>query len=155
MHAENITKNLLKIFRILLDKLLFVWYNSIVNKTSAHTSTNNNASGGFKMKEKLYPFSVVKHAHDIEFYHNRLYNTMRNMESGEIPMDKKRYNSICNLYYGELQELYEMMFNSRDGRIVYLTGKQIGLAKKIVEWASNTRYNTQIAHGKYRNLQYC
>lgn len=107
------------------------------------------------MKEKMYPFSVAKHAHDIEFYHNRLYNIMRDMESGEIPMDEKRYKSICDLYYGELRELYEMMFNSRDGRIVYLTGKQIGLAKKIIEWASNTRYNTQIANGKYRNLQYC
>lgn len=107
------------------------------------------------MKEKMYPFSVAKHAHDIEFYYNRLYNTMRDMESGEIPWDAKRYDSICDMYYGELKELYEMMFNSRDGRIVYLTGKQIGLAKKIVEWASNTRYETQIANGKYRNLQYC
>lgn len=107
------------------------------------------------MKEKMYPFSIAKHAHDIEFYYNKLYNTMRDMESGEIPMDEKEYESIYNFYHGELQELYEMMFNSRDGRIVYLTGKQIGLAKQVVQWASNTRYNTQIAHGNYKNLQYC
>lgn len=110
------------------------------------------------MKErtvKTYPFSVAKHAHDIEFYRNKLYNTMRDMENNEIPMDRKQYKAISDMYYGELQELYEMMFNSRDGRIVYLTGKQIGLAKKIVEWARNTRYNTQLAHGKYWNLQYC
>lgn len=110
------------------------------------------------MKEKTiktYPFSVAKHAHDIEFYRNKLYNTMCDMENGEIPMNRKQYKLISDLYYGELQELYEMMFNSRDGRIVYLSGKQIGLAKKIVAWASNTRYNTQIEYGNYRNLQYC
>ncbi len=105
--------------------------------------------------EKKYPFSVSKHAHDIEYYHNKLYNTMRDMEDGEIPMDKARYESICKMYYGELQELYEMMFTSRDGRIVYLNGKQIALAKKIVDWASNKRYNTQLANGNFKNLQYC
>ena len=107
------------------------------------------------MEKKMYPFSVAKHAHDIELYHNRLYNTMRDMESGEIPMDQARYDRISDMFYGPLMELYEMMFNSRDGRIVYLTGPQIGLAKKIVAWASNVRYGTQIEKGKYRNLQYC
>ena len=122
----------------------------IYDHKTTHANTEERT-----MKEKMYPFSVAKHAHDIEFYHNKLYNTMRDMENGEIPMDKKRYDRMSNMFYGPLMELYEMMFNSRDGKIVYLTGKQIGLAKKIVEWASNTRYETQIAHGNYRNLQYC
>lgn len=105
--------------------------------------------------EKIYPFSIAKHAHDIEYYYNHLYNVMRDMESGEIPMDNKRYDKISNLYYGDLRELYEMMFNSRDGRIVYLTGKQIGLAKKIVHWASESRANSLIKAGKTQYLQYC
>lgn len=105
--------------------------------------------------EKTYPFSVAKHAHDIEFYRNRLYNTMCDMESGEIPMDGKRYDRIYDFYHGELEELYEMMFNSRDGRVAYLTGKQIGLAKKIVHWASESRANSLIKTGKTRYLQYC
>ena len=36
---------------------------------------------------KLYPFSVQKHAHDIEFRKNRVWNTLRDMESGEVPWD--------------------------------------------------------------------
>ena len=107
------------------------------------------------MKEKMYPFSVAKHAHDIEFYRNRLYCILTDMENGDKPMDKKRYNSLSNFYYNELQELYLAMFNSRDGKVVYLTGKQISLAKKIVTWASNKRYDIQIKNGNYKNLHYC
>ena len=104
---------------------------------------------------KSYPFSVAKHAHDIEYYHNHLYNIMRDMESGEIPWDTARYDKIHDLYYGDLMDLYEMMFNSRDGRIVYLNGKQLGLAKKIVHWASESRAGHLIAAGKTRYMQYC
>lgn len=104
---------------------------------------------------KTYPFSVQKHAHDIEFYRNRLFNTMCDMESGEIPMDTKRYDRIYDFYHGPLEELYEMMFTSRDGKTVQLTGKQIGLAKKIVVWASETRARSCIERGRLDLLQYC
>lgn len=105
--------------------------------------------------EKTYPFSVAKHAHDIEFFHNRLYNIMRDMEDGETPMNNELHDKICDLYYGDLQELYLKMFDSRDGRVVFLTGKQIGLAKQIVLWASNSRASSLIKAGKYEFLQYC
>ena len=105
--------------------------------------------------EKLYPFSVSKHAHDIEYYHNHLYCAMRDMEDGYEPMDVDRYDRIFDLYYGELQELYEKMFDSQDGRIVYLTGKQIALAKKIVFWASDRRASHLADAEKTEYLQYC
>ena len=104
---------------------------------------------------KTYYFSVRKHAHDIEFYRNRLFNTMKDMESGEIPMDAKRYDRIYDFYHGELEELYEAMFNSRDGITVQLTGKQIALAKKIVAWAHEQRAGSLICAGKTEYLQYC
>ena len=103
---------------------------------------------------KLYPFSM-KHAHDIEFYRNRLFNTMRDMENGEIEFDKARYDRICDLYEGDLTELYEAVLNSRDGRVAYLTGSQIGLAKRIVAWASEQRSESLIKSGKTEYLQYC
>lgn len=87
---------------------------------------------------KLYPFSL-KHAHDIEYYHNHLYCTMRDMEDGNIPWDSARYDKIYDFYYGELMGLYEAMFGFSNGRVVYLTGKQIGLAKEIILWASEQR----------------
>ena len=105
---------------------------------------------------KTYPFSTQKHAHDIEFYRNRLFNTMHDMESGEIPMDAKRYDRIYEMYNGELEELYNAVcYNTRDGRISYLTGPQIALAKKIVTWASETRANSCIERGRLDLLQYC
>ena len=109
-----------------------------------------------KANEKLYPFSVQKHGHSIEYYRNHLYCTLRSMECGEVPMDEKRYEAIRDMYDSELfNSLYEEMFNSRDGRVVYLTGKQLGLAKKIVMWASESRAKHLIEAGKYDYLQYC
>ena len=105
--------------------------------------------------EKRYPFSAAKHAHDIEFYHNRLWLTARAMEDGEIPMDKDRYNRIQGMLYGELNELQQALAGACCRPIVYLTGKQIGLAKKIVVWASETRANTGIERGRYDLVKYC
>lgn len=107
------------------------------------------------MAEKKYYFSVRKHAHDIEFYRNRLFNTMCDMESGEIPMDAKRYDRIYDFYHGELEDLYEMMFTSRDGITVQLTGKQIALAKRIVVWAHEKRVDSCIKAGRLNDIQYC
>ena len=104
---------------------------------------------------KTYPFSVAKHAHDIEYYHNYLYNRMHEMLDGEIPWDEKRFDRMEAMYEGPLAELYDMMFMSRDGRTVQLTGEQIGLAKKIVIWASESRAQHCIEAGKYHLLQYC
>ena len=107
------------------------------------------------MATKTYPFSVQKHAHDIEYYHNHLYNTMYDMRNGDIPWDEKRFDRMEAMYEGPLQELYEAMFSSRDGRVVYLTGEQIALAKKIVFWASESRANHLIEAGKLDYLKYC
>lgn len=103
--------------------------------------------------EKRYPFSAAKHAHDIEFYHNYLRNVAYDMESGEIPWDEARYDRITAMLDGDLLELqYEF---TGCPPVVYLTGKQIGLAKKIVAWASEKRCATCIEHGRYDLIKYC
>jgi len=104
--------------------------------------------------QKLYPFSVQKHAHDIEFRKNRVFCEMRDIEMGEAEADEATYNQICDLY-DALTDLLQAVMNSRDGRVAYLTGKQIGLAKECVAWASNTRANSLIKAGKTQYLQYC
>jgi hypothetical protein len=106
-------------------------------------------------KQKLYPFSLSKHAHDIEFFRNRVFIILREMESGERPMDNQMYDKLSDLYDGPLEELSEALYNSRDGYICWLTGKQIGLAKKCVAWAHETRVATCIEHGKLEYIQYC
>lgn len=105
--------------------------------------------------EKRYPFSAAKHAHDIEFYANRLWLTMRAMEDGETPMDVARYNRINDMYYGPLNDLRQAFCGAACCPVIYLTGKQIALAKKIVIWASNTRAETCIANGRSDLVKYC
>lgn len=103
---------------------------------------------------KYYPFSVQKHAHSIEYRRNRVFCEMRDMEYGETPWNEKQYDQLCELH-DQLTDLLEAVLNSRDGRIAYLTGKQIGLAKETVAWASNSRAESLIRAGKTQYLQYC
>ena len=80
---------------------------------------------------------------------------MSGMESGEIPMDAAQYDRLADFLERELLPLYTAMFDSRDGRVVYLTGPQIGLAKKIAAWASERRAASLIQAGKTEYLKYC
>ena len=106
------------------------------------------------MKTKLYPFSAQKYAHSIEFRRNRVFNEMRDMESGETPWDSKNYDAMNELHEQLTELLSEVMF-SGDGRVAWLTGKQIALAKETVAWASNARASSLIEAGKTEYLQYC
>lgn len=87
---------------------------------------------------KLYPFSTVKHAHDIEFRRNRAKNEICDVLSGEIKMSNEEFEKLCELEEA-LTGLLEAVLNSRDGRVCYLTGEQLGLAKECVLWAGNRR----------------
>lgn len=105
------------------------------------------------MATKLYPFSVQKHAHSIEFARNRTRNLMSDIEFDERKATTEEYNALCDRYEA-LTELLRAILDSRDGRIAYLTGPQIGLAKECVAWASNTRAESLIAAGKTEYLKY-
>ena len=105
---------------------------------------------------KLYPFNCEKHAHSIEFRMNRCYNIMCDMQMREIPWNDAEYNKLEKLH-DDLQDLLTAMMNTRRGYdgICWLTGKQIGLAKESVAWASETRSASLIKAGKTQYLQYC
>ena len=107
-----------------------------------------------KMAEKKYPFSVQKHAHDIEFRKNRVWCYLREMETGDAPFDKKMYDGL-QAHLEDLVELLDVVMYGGDGRVVYLTGKQIGLAKDCVAWASGVRANALIENSKTEYLKYC
>ena len=91
--------------------------------------------GVFDMS-KLYPFSTAKHAHDIEYRLNRVYIEMREQEDDRNY--KENYNELCDLHEA-LLDLLQAVLNSSDGRVCWLTGKQYGLAKECVLWASCKR----------------
>ena len=88
---------------------------------------------------KTYPFSADKHAHDIEFVKNRAYNTLHSMEIGEIPMDKELYKKLEERYDVMSNLLDQILNSSPDGKMAYLTGPQIGIAKEAVASAAAMR----------------
>lgn len=103
---------------------------------------------------KRYPFSM-KNAHSIELYHNHLFNLMRSMEKKDIPWDEDRYDRAEKMYEGQLAELMDAIYSNRNPYVVYLNGAQIGLAKRIVFWASNRRADSLEKAGKTEYIQYC
>ena len=102
---------------------------------------------------KLYPFSTVKHAHDIEYRRNRAKNEICDVLSGEVKMSDEEFEKLCDLEEA-LTDLLEAVLSSRDGRVCWLAGKQYGLAKECVEWARNSRASSLIKSGKTQFLQY-
>lgn len=102
---------------------------------------------------KLYPFSMAKHAHDVEYRRNRVKNELCDYFDGELKLSDKDFNKLCELEQN-LTELLQAMLNSSNGRVCYLTGKQIGLAKECVEWARNSRASALMTSGKTQYLQY-
>lgn len=89
-------------------------------------------------ESRLYPFSTQKHAHDIEFALNRAHNTMHDMEMGEMPSTPKEYKAVCR-HCDELEDLLSAVLDSRDGKVCWLTGKQLSLAREMVAWAYQQR----------------
>ena len=87
---------------------------------------------------KLYPFSTAKHAHDIEYRRNRVKNELCDYFEGELELSDAEFEKLCELEEA-LTDLLLSVMNSTDGRVCYLTGKQIGLAKECVVWSQSRR----------------
>ena len=105
---------------------------------------------------KTYPFSAAKHAHDIELYWNRMRNILDEMLTGEIPMDSARYDAIEKAIEDPVfKSLLSKIYSACCRPVIYLTGPEIGKAKEIVAWASETRAASCIARGRYDLLKYC
>lgn len=105
---------------------------------------------------KTYPFSAAKHAHDIEFWYHRMRNILDEMISGDIPMDKARYEKIEKALEDPVFEsMFSKVMSACCRPVIYLTGPEIGKAKEICAWASETRAATCVANGRYDLLKYC
>ena len=84
---------------------------------------------------KRYPFSLRKHAHDIEFRRNRAKNEKYDKEC-EGTLTNEETISYDNL----IEELGNILLYYPDNKgIVWLTGKEHGLAKETVFWAESMR----------------
>lgn len=97
--------------------------------------------------QKLYPFSIQKHAHDIEFRYNRMCNVLSEMQTapefgGRTDYTHEEFDKLYD-EIEEFREVYEAMFHGYSS-VAWLTGRQLSLAKDAVAWAHDTRAETQL-----------
>lgn len=90
-----------------------------------------------KSTVKRYPFSARKHAHDIEFARNRVFNLLYdardNDTAEELEKLEKRHDELTDL-------LVAVMSSTDNNQIAWLTGPQIAKAKEVVIWADSERH---------------
>lgn len=79
------------------------------------------------MKEKRYPFSMNKHAHDIELARNVQWLKCRDMEDGTIPWDDEAFEW--------LDRLDEVRSRYWESGVVWVTGKDYGVLREASNWA--------------------
>lgn len=109
---------------------------------------------------KTYPFSVARNAHNIEFWWHRMRNIMGDMECGfdsegnDVPWDAARYDAIEKAIE---DPVFKSLLSKISGPapVVWLTGPEIGKAKEICAWASETRAETCIRNGRLDLIKYC
>lgn len=81
---------------------------------------------------KRYPFNMNKHQHDIFFRYNRAKNEY----------DEKCHNGTIKPYeHDRYENLIDALANllGYGTGIVWLTGKEYGLAQETVAWAGGAR----------------
>ena len=84
---------------------------------------------------KRYPFNIRRHGHDIEYRRNRAKNEMSDKEyEGTLTREEAdRYDRL-------IEDLGDILLYYPDNKgIVFLTGKEYGLAKETVAWAEAMR----------------
>ena len=79
---------------------------------------------------KRYPFSLRKHAHDLEFRRNRALNEWFDTED-EQKKDRRQplIDALANI----------LLYCPDYKGIIWITGKEYGLANESVQWAESNR----------------
>ena len=92
------------------------------------------------MKTKLYPFSVQKHAHDIDYYRYFLMNRIYTPEEYGLTAEQvAKYEDRLE----DVNAVLTAIMSTSDGKVAWLTGKQYGLAHEITFWAGEARSNAK------------
>lgn len=99
--------------------------------------------------QKLYPFSTEKNQHNFGLIHDICFNTMYDMESGEVPMDKAEYERLS-----DLKDRAERFF-CLPLPIAWLPWEEYRDAKEIAQMAILHRQNACIENGRPDLVAYC
>lgn len=123
--------------------------NELKNFMMNEYNTYNFADSKVKdSEERKYYFSAAKHAHDIDYYDNRLSNLVHEAyyeddESAGVILAKKYgddfIDALDDFRRNQLYNLWSAINFNSNGKISMLTGPEIGLAKEVVAWADGQR----------------
>lgn len=82
------------------------------------------------MAKKLYPFSMSKHAHDLELARNVLYLNYIDVEGVSPKMEA---------WAIDRRERLTTILLKSNGCVAWLTGEEYGFVQKVVAWAQSYR----------------
>ena len=82
--------------------------------------------------EKLYPFSMRKHAHDLEYRRNRLTNVL-SLEN-TLSLEEEAFMNAEREMLGHILTMYQNPYC-----IVFLNGREYQVAINAVGWAESNR----------------
>lgn len=79
---------------------------------------------------KTYPFSMARHGHDLMLAYNLLFTQF---------IDNENTTAKLHNWAVETRNRLSEIMAMGNGRVAYLTGEQIGLAKRAIVWAVEFR----------------
>lgn len=88
--------------------------------------TKYNSNG-----QKLYPFSMIKNGHNIEYAYNHQWLICKEMEEGERPWDDNAFS-----WLDKLSDVYACAMGHP---IYWATGNEYGILREANAWAVNYR----------------
>jgi hypothetical protein len=97
--------------------------------------------------DKLYPFSLPKHAHDIELAYNAHANACHAMEMGDMPWDDSAFEALS-----EIREIREYAFGSYEP-VAWVPGKIYAKLRDWTFWAQNYRGDVNNEWRRIRDAQ--
>lgn len=99
--------------------------------------------------KKLYPFGSMKHQHNFDLINSLCYNEMHDMDYGEIPYDRERYEWL------EKRKEDAERFFSLPMPVAWLPWEDWKRANELAQDAINHRQDACIANGRPDLVTYC
>ena len=98
---------------------------------------------------KLYPLSTWKNQHNFMLVSNVCKNAMGAMEIGDVPYDEAEYERLEAL--ADKADRFFLL----ELPVAWLTGKEYGEAKELIDMAVMHRIEKNVEAGNTKYLQYC
>jgi hypothetical protein len=99
--------------------------------------------------KKLYPFSTMKNQHNFDLIHSICFNTMHDMESGEIEWNDAEYEKLMDMRQ-KAEEFFTLPLP-----VAWLTWEDYKDAKELAETAIMHRQDACIRNGRPDLVTYC